>query len=453
MIRRNLIDNLRQWANKRNHKPLVIRGARQVGKTTLVKEFAKEFDGFIMLNLERPDDRRVFEMADTAHNIMEILRLTRLPGMSSFADKRILLFIDEIQSEPKAIGMLRYFYEDMPEMFVIAAGSRLQELFRSGVSFPVGRVEYMSMRPCFFDEYLDGMGFSSLSGMLKTGRVDPLLHDELNGKFKTYALVGGMPEVVSEYSDTGNVSSLSPLYNGLLQSYDEDVEKYAVSESQIAVLRHLLRNGWGYAGQTISFARFGGSSYTSTSVHQAFELLEKAFLVSLDYPATSVKAPVQESFTRSPKLIWLDSGLVNFSAGIQVEYLANHTLADVWRGHAAEQIVGQELRQALDRNYMDSQCYWVRDKKGSNAEVDFIYQTDGMVIPIEVKSGANAHLRSLQSFMSVEGAPGVAIRVWPGPFSVDDVKGLDGKCFRLVNLPYYLVGQIDKVLTDIKPLL
>ena len=274
MIRRNLIDNLRQWANKRNHKPLVIRGARQVGKTTLVKEFAKEFDGFIMLNLERPDDRRVFEMADTAHNIMEILRLTRLPGMSSFADKRILLFIDEIQSEPKAIGMLRYFYEDMPEMFVIAAGSRLQELFRSGVSFPVGRVEYMSMRPCFFDEYLDGMGFSSLSGMLKTGRVDPLLHDELNGKFKTYALVGGMPEVVSEYSDTGNVSSLSPLYNGLLQSYDEDVEKYAVSESQIAVLRHLLRNGWGYAGQTISFARFGGSSYTSTSVHQAFELLE-----------------------------------------------------------------------------------------------------------------------------------------------------------------------------------
>lgn len=448
MIPRNLLENLRHWARKTNRKPLVIRGARQVGKTTLVKEFSKEFDGFVMLNLERSDDRRIFDTADTPQKIMELLRLTRLPHLTDIDGKRILLFIDEIQSEPKAIGMLRYFYEDMPQLFVIAAGSRLQELFKTGVSFPVGRVEYLSMRPCFFDEFLGGMGLAELRERVADASIDPMLHDELMRQFRTYALIGGMPELIREYADSRDVASLAPLYRGLLQSYDEDVEKYAVSQQQIAVLRHLLRNGWNYAGQSVSFARFGGSSYTSTAVHQAFELLEKAFLVSLDYPATSVKAPVQPVMKRSPKLIWLDTGLVNFSAGIQVEYLTDSSLADVWRGHAAEQIVGQELWQPIDKNYIDSQNFWTRDKKGSNAEIDFIFPSAGKVFPIEVKSGANAHLRSLQSYMSIDGAPQTGIRIWPGPLTVDDVKNvISGTTFRLINVPFYLVGHIDTIIT------
>jgi predicted AAA+ superfamily ATPase len=403
-----------------------------------------------MLNLERDDDRKIFEIANTPQKVMEILKLTRLHMTSTSDNARILLFIDEIQSEPKAIGMLRYFYEDMPQLFVIAAGSRLQELFKTGVSFPVGRVEYMSMRPCTFDEFLYGFGESQLGEMVKNNSVDPLLHEHLIRLFQTYALIGGMPEVVAEYAETRSIAALSPLYKGLLQSYDEDVEKYASTQQQIAILRHLLRSGWDYAGQSISFARFGGSSYNSTAVHQAFELLEKAFLVSLDYPATSVKAPVQPAFTRSPKLIWLDSGLVNFSAGIQVEYLSNTTLADVWRGHAAEQIVGQELWSVLDRNYMDTQSYWTRDKRGSTAEVDFVYQTHGKVIPIEVKSGANSHLRSLQSFMANDGAPMFGVRVWPGEYSVNDVNIVGTQStYRLVNIPFYLVGQIDKIVSEL----
>ncbi|MBP3510894.1 MAG: ATP-binding protein [Prevotella sp.] len=447
MIQRNIIQQLRQWAQKKNRKPLVIRGARQVGKTTAVKDFSKEFDGFVMLNLERDEDRRLFAVADTPQKVMEIVRLTRLGSITSTEGKKILLFIDEIQAEPKAIAMLRYFYEDMPELFVIAAGSRLQELFKSGVSFPVGRVEYMQMRPCFFDEFLEGTGHAGLREMVISADIDPLLHDDLSRLYHRYALVGGMPEVISLYSEAQDVASLSPLYRGLLQSYNEDVENYAASQQQTAVLRHLLRNGWSYAGQTISFSRFGGSSYTSMAVHQAFELLEKAFIVSLDYPATSVKLPVQQVFTRSPKLVWLDTGLVNFSAGIQVEYLTNSSLADVWRGHAAEQIVGQELWQPLDRCYANGQSFWVRDKKGSNAEVDFIFQIGGKVIPVEVKSGANAHLRSLQSYMNTEGAPDVAVRVWPGPVSIDEVKSVGRPAvFRLINLPFYLVGQIDRIL-------
>ena len=448
MIKRLILSDLHEWKEKRNRKPLVIRGARQVGKTTLVKEFAREFDAFVMLNLERPDDRRIFDAANTPAKIMEILRLTRLAGMADLKDKKILLFIDEIQSEPKAIGMLRYFYEDMPELHVVAAGSRLQGLFKTGVSFPVGRVEYMSMRPCFFSEYLNGMGYEGLSHIVENGETEPGLHDQLMDFFRRYALVGGMPEIVDEYSVKNDIAALSPLYNSLLQSYDEDVEKYAVSPQQAAVLRHLLRRGWNYAGQTISFNKFGGSSFTSSAVHQAFELLEKAFLVKLDYPTTSVKAPLQEALSRSPKLIWLDSGLVNFSAGIQVEYLSDTSLTDIWRGHAAEQIVGQELWRALDRNYQDCQCYWVRDKKGSDAEVDFAMQIGGKIIPIEVKCGQNSHLRSLQSFTALDGAHDLGVRIWPGPFSVDEVKNvISGSTYRLINLPFYLTSSIDRIVT------
>lgn len=447
MIKRDILDYLSTWANRRKRKPLVIRGARQVGKTTVVKELGKEFDHFIMLNMELTADKEIFEVSDTPAKVLDILFLTRLPGITRNDGKRILLFIDEIQSQPKAIGMLRYFYEECPDIHVIAAGSRLQELFKTGVSFPVGRVEYVNMRPCFFDEFLDGMGLSDLREMVVEARVDDALHEETMKLFQTYALVGGMPEIVSEYCQDRQLTQLSPLYRGLLQSYDEDVEKYASSRQQVAVLRHILRNGWAHAGQTVSFSRFASSAYTSTVVHEAFELLEKAFLVNLDYPTTSVKAPVEESFTRSPKLIWVDSGLVNFSASVQVEYLQNSSLADVWRGHAAEQIVGQELWKSLDRNFADKEMYWVRDKKGSVAEVDFIYQTNGKVIPIEVKSGSNAHLRSLQSFIAQPGAPDIAVRIWPGKFSVDEVKNVQtNSTFRLVNLPFYYTSVIDRIL-------
>ena len=447
MIYRNLIEDLRKWSRKHNRKPLVIRGARQVGKTTLVKEFSKEFDAFVLLNLERNEDRVLFERTDSPKNIIDFLRLSGRIPLNEIHDKRILLFIDEIQSCPSAIGMLRYFYEDMPEIYVIAAGSRLQELFKSGVSFPVGRVEYLSIRPCFFDEFVGAVACTQVSDKVRNATVPKFFQKMLNKLFQTYALVGGMPEVVNEYASNLEIAPLASIYSGLLQSYDEDVEKYAVSSSQISVLRHLLRNGWNYAGQTISFARFGGSSFTSTAVHQAFELLEKAFLVSLDYPTTATKQPIESAYTRSPKLIWLDSGLVNFSANIQTEYMTNKTITDVWRGHAAEQIVGQGLWEVLDRNYISSQNFWVRDKKGSNAEIDFMMQYRGALIPIEVKSGTNAHLRSLQSFMDISAPSEYAVRIWTGEFAVDDIKIIgSNKTFRLINLPFYLTGCLDKII-------
>ncbi len=444
MIYRQLMEELQRWSEKVNRKPLVLRGARQVGKTTLVDEFSKQYDVYIKLNLEQSADAFIFSKTDNVKEIYQYLCVQKKVVVDS--NKRTLLFIDEIQNEPKAVGLLRYFYEEMPWLHIIAAGSRLQTLIKQRVSFPVGRVEYLALRPCCFMEYLGAMGEDALAQMIRNMDVTSVYHEMMLSHFNRYTLVGGMPEALVDYAQNGDVVRLAPIYRSLLDGYNEDVEKYARNDSQAKVIRHLLTHGWAEAGQTITFNRFGGSNYTSKEVHEALEVMQKAFLLSLDYPVTAVKAPAIPAQTRQPKLVWVDSGIMNFSVDIQTEYLQNASLLDVWKGHAAEQIVAQELRVVLDRNYRNEQYFWVRDKKGSNAEVDFVWQYQSAILPIEVKSGTNAHLRSLHSFMSQPDAPDVAIRIWPGEFSIDEVVSPTGHPFRLINLPFYYVGVLDKVL-------
>ncbi len=446
MITRLLYKQLQEWRDRPNHKPLVLRGARQVGKTTLVNEFGKEFDHYIRLNLELADDARAFSLSDRVSDVFQYICLLKKVVIQEH--EQTLLFIDEIQNEPKAVAMLRYFYEEMPDLYVIAAGSRLHTLLKQRISFPVGRVEYLSLRPCSFLEYLYATGEKPLADLLTGCQVPPHLHDLLMKRFNRYALVGGMPEVLNNFASHQDVSRLSPIYQSLLNGYDEDVEKYAKNEKQIQVLRHILRHGWSLAGQTIKFAKFGGSSYSSQEVHDAFEVLQKAFLLHLDYPVTTMQVPAMAALTRSPKLIWVDTGIVNFSSDIQTAYLQNTDLLDIWRGHAAEQVVAQELRIALDRNYRNEQFFWVRDKKGATAEVDFVWQQGTRLIPIEVKTGTNAHLRSLHSMMSQPDAPDLAVRVWSGAYREDELTTASGVRFRLLSIPFYYACMIDYIIDN-----
>ncbi|MBR1545661.1 MAG: ATP-binding protein [Prevotella sp.] len=446
MIQRQMLQQLHEWSKRENRKPLVLRGARQVGKTTLVDEFSKEFDHYIKLNLEQSADARVFSLTDNVHEAFQYICVQK--RISINRNGRTLLFIDEIQEEPRAVAMLRYFKEQLPELFVITAGSRLQSLLSQHFSFPVGRVEYMSLRPCSFLEYLQAMGDEELVYMIHHHEVPSLLHDQLIQRFSNYALIGGMPEVVADYARHQDIMKLSPIYKSLLDGYDEDVEKYAKNASQVAIIRHILRHGWTEAGQTITYRGFGGSAYSSKEIHEAFDVLQKAFLLHLDYPVTSVQAPPQPALTRSPKLIWVDSGIVNFSANIQLEYLQNKSLLDIWRGHAAEQIVAQELRILLDRNYKDEQYFWVRGKTGSTAEVDFVWHNGVRLVPLEVKAGTNSHLRSLHSFMSTPQASDVAVRIWSGPYSEDELTTANGHKFRLLNVPFYYVSILDELIKE-----
>lgn len=445
MIQRELLNKLRQWRNSERHKPLVLRGARQVGKTTLVDEFGKEFNTYLHLNLEREEDAAIFERSDNVNIIVQYLALREGKTIDSLGNT--LLFIDEIQNSPKAVALLRYFYEEMPQLHVVAAGSLLQSLIKSRVSFPVGRIEYLSLRPCSFFEFLSAMGNQTLVQHIRNHDINPLLHDQLMRLFNTYSLVGGMPEVVMEYSRHNDVTRLSPIYDTLLQSYNEDVEKYAKNQAQARVIRHILNTGWTMGGETIKFNNFGGSNYNSREVHEAFEVMQRAFLLNLAYPVTSVNAPALPSLRRSPKLLWVDTGIMNFAANLQLEYLTNHDLLDVWRGRAAEQIVAQELTILLDKHYQHNMNFWVRDQRGSTAEVDFIWQQGTRIIPIEVKSGTNSHLRSLQSFMRTPGAGNLAIRVWSGEMSENILTTDTGHQFKLINVPFYYLGVLDDFLS------
>ena len=444
MIRRELLNRLRQWRNSERHKPLILRGARQVGKTTLANEFGKEFDTYLHLNLEREEDAAIFERSDNVNVIVQYIALR--DGKTIDSLDNTLLFIDEIQNSPKAVALLRYFYEDLPQLHVIAAGSLLQSLIKSHVSFPVGRIEYLSLRPCSFFEFLAAMDRQPLVQHIRNHDVNPLLHDQLMRLFNTYTLVGGMPEVVMEYSRHKDVTRLSPIYDTLLQSYNEEVEKYAKNHTQTQVIRHILNTGWTMGGEAIKFNNFGGSNYGSREVHEAFEVMQRAFLLNLAYPVTSVNAPALPSLRRSPKLLWVDTGIMNFAANLQLEYLTNHELLDVWRGRAAEHIVAQELTVLFDKHYQHNLNYWVRDQKGSTAEVDFIWQQGTRIIPIEVKSGTNAHLRSLQSFMRTPGAGKLAIRIWSGELSEDILTTDTGHQFKLINVPFYYLGVLDDFL-------
>lgn len=444
MIYRQLIEKLQKWSEQDNRKPLVLRGARQVGKTTLVDEFGKQYDVYLKLNLEHSTDAVIFTRSDDVKEIFQYICLQKKVKVNE--KKRTLLFIDEIQNEPRAVGLLRYFYEELPWLHIIAAGSRLQTLIKQRISFPVGRVEYLSLRPCSFLEYLNAIGEEELVKMVKEVKVSPLYHEMLMEHFNRYTLIGGMPEAIVSYVKHKDLVRLAPIYRSLLDGYNEDVEKYARNDNQVRVIRHLLTHGWAEAGQTITFARFGGSNYSSKEVHEALEVMQKAFLLNLDYPVTAVKAPAVPALARQPKLVWVDTGIMNFSIDIQTEYLQNSSLLDVWKGHAAEQIVAQELRIVLDRNFRNEQYFWVRDKKGSSAEVDFVWQHQAKILPIEVKSGTNAHLRSLHSFMSQADAPDIAIRIWPGEHSIDELVSPTGHPFRLINLPFYYIGVLDKIL-------
>ncbi len=440
MFERNALSELRKWTGRSDHKPLILRGARQVGKTTLVDQFARDYKVYLKLNLEKKSDRELFE---SNMPIEELVKTIYLLNNKKREKGSTLLFIDEIQNSPQAVAMLRYFYEEVRDIDVIAAGSLLENLVDRHISFPVGRVEYMALRPCSFNEFLGAIGETALKSAQCDVDIPEALHEKILRLFNTYALIGGMPEVVQSYSERQDVVYLNHIYETLLTGYRDDVEKYANSESMRNTIRHILTTGWSYAGQRITFEKFGNSLYRSREMSEAFRILEKTMLLELVYPTTSVTIPLSAEPKRSPKLMWLDTGIVNYTGGIQKELSRISDLCDAWKGNIAEHIVGQELLSS-DNSFSHKRHFWVKGNT-SDAEVDFVIQHDEMIIPIEVKSGVNSHLRSLHQFM--EKAPhDIAIRFWKNPLTIDKVVTPNGKSFRLLNVPYYYAGSLNTLL-------
>jgi hypothetical protein len=442
MIKRSLLMELQKWKENSNRKPLIIRGARQVGKTTLIKSFSESYKNTILLNLEKTADRKIFEDYDNIRDIVDVLLLKF--NLTTEEVDRLLLFIDEIQESPNAIRLLRYFYEEYPQMHVIAAGSLLEFALKEVKNFPVGRVEYLYLHPLNFLEYLNAIGSSNAIDQMNKIPVASNLHSIMMELFNNYAIIGGMPEVIKTYVEEKSIANLTRIYESQWETFKDDMTKYASNKTELNVMRHIVNTAYLNLDKRIKFQHFGNSNYKSREVGEAMRTLENARFLFLIYPTTDVEIPIKPDFKKSPRLQFLDSGLINYKNGIQGELLSIKDLSANYMGYLIPHIVTQEII-SINSLSNTKPNFWVREKSQSSAEVDLVIQFNGKVIPIEIKSGEVGKLRSLHQFMEKVNH-NYAVRIYGGEFNIQKVITPNNKEFRLMNLPYYLGTKLTEYL-------
>ncbi|MFQ5652015.1 MAG: ATP-binding protein [bacterium] len=391
-MERLITRRLRRWKDQPGRKPLLLRGARQVGKTWAVLEFGRRFfaGNVHLVDLERQLDwHRVFEVdLDPVRIIseLEILLNSRIvPGKD-------LLFFDEIQSCPRALMALRYFYEEFPELHVIAAGSLLEFAFKD-ISFPVGRIQISSLYPLNFVEFLQAAGKTLAAEIVQTAPAPQpdSVHRMLLEEVRKYLFVGGMPECVLAYVRTGRLRDALEVQADLVNTFRQDFSKYApLADKRClnAVFSSTARN----VGKQIKYTNLG-EGFTNPTIKKAFDLLCRAQVIRKVSAASPAGLPLGASASeRKFKALMMDVGVMQHLCGmpIEAEY-AKSDLLTIYHGALAEQFIGQELLAAGQ----DELYYWAREAKSSSAEVDFLMVTRGKIHPVEIKSGASGRLRSL----------------------------------------------------------
>ncbi|WKZ68878.1 MAG: AAA family ATPase [Melioribacteraceae bacterium] len=438
MIKRNIYEDLLKWKENPSRKPLIIRGARQVGKTTLIKSFAEGYKYKILLNLEKSSDKQIFEEFNNVKDIIDVLLLKY--NLTTENIDGLLLFIDEIQESPRAIKLLRYFYEEYPKIHVIAAGSLLEFSLKEIENFPVGRVEYLYMHPINFLEYLSAIGNRNILMQLNKIPVEKNAHSVLMELFNNYAIIGGMPEIIKTYVEKRSLADLKRIYESLWETFKDDMTKYASNKTELNVIRHIVNTAYLNLDERVKFQNFGNSNYRSREVGEAMRTLESARFLFLIYPSTEVQIPIKPDMKKSPRLQFLDTGLINYKNGIQNELLAIKDLSTYYKGYLIPHIVTQEVI-SLNNLTNTKPNFWVREKTQSSAEVDLLIPFQGKVIPVEIKSGSVGKLRSLHQFMERTNHK-FAVRIYGGEFSVQKVVSPNKKEFLLMNMPYYLGTKI-----------
>ncbi len=438
MFKRLINNSLFEWKESSVRKPLVLRGARQVGKTVAVRMFGESYDFFTELNLEVAENAALFEQGLSPHEILLSIRLKE--GISASDTGCWLLFLDEIQACPLAVAQLRYFYEDVPEVHVIAAGSLLEiALQREHISFPVGRVEFRYLHPMCFEEFLGAVAGQNMVEAFGMVPSPGFAQEQLFKLYHQYALIGGMPEAVAEYVRTEDVVAVNRVYENIFSAYVADIPKYAKSDSMAKMLRYCLKMVPFEAGSRIRFAGFGESAYGSREVGDALRTLEQVMLVSLLYPTVAVCVPLRPNVRKSPRLQCIDIGLVRYVCGVQHELIGIDDLSNSFRGGMLEQLTGQEL-MASRNDIHKIPIFWVREKTQSQAEVDFLEINEGIPLPIEVKSGSAGKLRSLNRFMEMAPSAKIAMRLYRGGFMSQNAGA--GSKFCLLNVPYYHAAKV-----------
>lgn len=438
MFQRKILVTLSEWYSRGERKPLVIRGARQTGKTTAVRMLAEGNPGYLEINLEAPGEKSVFTRGLSVEDLVSAIRLEK--NVQSPLENS-LLFLDEIQACPEAFNYIRFLYEQLPQLAVVASGSLLEAYIgKEGMGFPVGRVEQTFVYPLTFSEYLGAVGKAEMRSLLPAIPFPDYALHAVYDEYVRYTITGGMPEPVQMLAQGQTLDSIQKYYSSLLLAFQDDVPKYTSGTAMRRVITHCLESASLYTGTRIKFEGFGNSSYRSREVGEALRTLQRAMLLDLVYPASEVKPPVKPNLRKRPKLFFIDSGLLAHSAGMQSELLGTKDLNESFRGVLAEQQVAQTLKTIGWKP-----AFWARESRGSGAEVDFLYQHGNILVPIEVKSGSTGRLRSLHSFM--DSCPhGYAVRFYSGPVTVDSLKTMNGKPFKLLNLPHFLSEYLPEYL-------
>lgn len=457
---RQAIHPLTDWLQSASRKPLLIRGARQVGKTWLVRRLAELHQKkLIELNFEkRPEYRKFFSSNDPKEVLLylEAALQTRIEAETS------LLFLDEVQAAPELISKLRWFAEDLPALAVIATGSLLEfTLCHYPYSMPVGRIGYLYLEPFSFEEFLIALGRESLLEYLRTITIKPQqneiisepIHDLAMMLFKEYLFVGGLPAAVASWAERRSLIDIHEIHQNLLSTYRDDFSKYAdrlpharLEDVFMAIPRML--------GKKFIYSHVNKEAHLQP-LKQALELLLKAKLCNKVRASAGngvpLAAEVKENFF---KIVFLDTGLVSSLLGLKIqEWLDCQEILLVNQGALAEQVVAQQLR-TIEPFYIEpSLYYWAREEKTASAEIDYLLQHQGQIIPVEVKAGSTGQLKSLHLFMALKKLP-LAVRIQSAMPTLTPIQfqtQLQSTAhYQLLSIPFYLVGQLPRLLHELK---
>lgn len=451
-MKRAVLSSLLSWIGDKEHKPLILRGARQVGKTWLARELARQSRKTLLeLNFEKSPKAVGFFASNDPR---AILRQLESYFNQVIDPENSILFLDEIQAFPELLAKLRWFYEDLPALPIIAAGSLLEFVLNQHTfSMPVGRISYLHVEPLSFEEFLQALGekqsYDFLCQLHYEERLPTVLHDKFMTLFKEFIFVGGLPAAVNRWIQDRSVAKVQRIHQDLLNTYRDDFSKYS-GKIPPERLEEVLMSAPRFVGERFMYRRVHETAPTAT-IKQALQLLTQAKLLSRVYCSSGNAPPLMaEIREREFKVVLIDIGLMNAALGLTFNQIVDFRFSH--QGSVSEQVVGQLLRGLFPEYVEPRLFYWSREEKGATAELDYLFAYQGEIIPIEVKSGSTGSLKSLHTFMALKKKK-LAVRINQDlpSFSQVSVKVHSGEVveYPLLSIPFYLLGQLPRLLQGV----
>ena len=433
-MNRKAYSDLLLWKKSSRRKPLILRGARQVGKTWIVEQFGnQEFSDYLKIDLElRHDLHKIFDENLSPENILNLLEISL---NSKVTIGKTLLFFDEIQACPRALMSLRYFYEKLPDLHLIAAGSLL-EFALGDISFPVGRVQFLNLSPMSFYEFLGATENEQLAELLleKPKLLPEPIHNKMISELKKYFITGGMPESVKCFAETKSLIDVYDVKSSLVESYKQDFSKYAPRADKLC-MNHILESAAQQIGEQTKYSKLV-TGFANPTIRNNYDLLCLSKVLKKVVKTDPSGLPLGAGLNiKKFKTILVDIGFLQTLSGYNLskEFLHEDVLS-IYRGKLAEQFVGQEIFS----NDGGDLYYWAREARSSNSEVDYLLQIDNEIVPIEVKSGKGGSLRSMHFLLKQYPDLKSGIVLYSGNY-----KHLKEQ--KLIFIPIYYAGNLNKL--------